>query len=342
MSILVTGGCGFIGANFALALLAKNTQHVICLDKLTYAANDHALELLFEHENFSFHEIDIADQSAVAEIVMNAKPDYIINFAAESHVDNSIEKPDVCFKTNLSGVLSLLKAATMLFDTLDDQEQSRFRFHQISTDEVFGDLELDAPASNLDSDFNPSSPYSASKAAAELLVKAWSRTYGLPYIISNCTNNYGKFQHEEKLIPKVILNALAGEQIPIFNKGKEIRDWIHVDDHVAGLLSLLEQRPRNKAYFFGGNNQTQNIDLVSLILNCLSKELGVNSNQLTDLVEFVADRPGHDRRYDLDYSVSTRDLGWMPKIELEAGVYRTVKQYLSTTKRRAHVANPIK
>ncbi len=315
MTILITGGAGFIGSNFIYYILQKYSHYrVVCLDKLTYAGNLSTLEKALENSNFRFVQADICDKAAVEKVFDEERPDYVINFAAESHVDRSIENPDVFLKTNVLGVQVLMDAC-LRYGVL--------RFHQISTDEVYGDLPLDKPDLRFteDSPLSPSSPYSASKAAADLLVLAYFKTYGLSVSISRSSNNFGPYQFPEKLIPLIIINALYDKPLPVYGDGKNVRDWIYVTDHCKAIDSIVYSGKSGEIYNVGANNEISNINLVRLIC----KEL----NKPESLISYVEDRKGHDRRYAVDSSKLKKELGWEAETDFLSGFKSTVDWYLN-------------
>ena len=314
MKILVTGGAGFIGSNFIFYERKKHPEHkIICLDKLTYAGNLATLKSVMDQPNFKFVRGDIADREAVFALFEAEKPDVVVNFAAESHVDRSIEDPGIFLKTNVLGTQVLLDACRQFGVT---------RCHQVSTDEVYGDLPLD----RLDLFFteetplHTSSPYSASKASADLLCNAYQRTYGLPITISRCSNNYGPYQFPEKLIPLMIANALADKPLPVYGEGLNVRDWLYVEDHCAAIDLILEKGKVGQVYNIGGHNEMKNIDIVKLICKALGKP--------ESLITHVTDRKGHDMRYAIDPSFIHRELGWLPETKFEDGIQKTIKWYL--------------
>ena len=329
--ILLTGGCGFIGSAFIHRVLKDplfKNFNLINIDSLTYAA-DIKNTSEFENSNRYYHyNVDICDNEAVSKIILETQPDTIINFAAESHVDNSIEKPDIFLKTNIVGLSSLLKATSLYFNNLSEKKKKDFLFIHISTDEVFGDLNDNQSASIENDIYNPSSPYSASKAGSDLLLMAWHRTYGLPCVLTNCSNNYGPRQNTEKLIPKTIYNALNQIKIPIYGDGRNVRDWIFVDDHIDCILKIIEKKPKQfERYNIGGENQISNISLVHKILDRIK-----NKTQLAEiegLIEFVDDRPGHDFRYEIDITKAKNHLGWKPKTIFNEGLDLTIDWYIN-------------
>jgi len=326
---IVTGGSGFIGTNFIRFMLVNGfAERIINLDKLTYAGNPQNLLEYDNDKRYAFAQGDICDQELVQELFILHKPDVVVNFAAESHVDRSIDGPGDFVKTNISGTYVLLQEALRYYRSLNNQQQSRFRFHHISTDEVFGSLEEDGFFTE-ETSYDPSSPYSASKAASDHLVRAWQRTYGLPVIISNCSNNYGPYQFPEKLIPLIILNCLSEKTLPVYGKGENIRDWLYVDDHCAAINNIIEQGNIGETYNVGGNNEIKNIDIVKTICNLLDNTRpSENLKSYQELITFVKDRPGHDFRYAIDSSKLQNKLGWTPKETFEMGIRKTIDWYL--------------
>ena len=314
MNIIVTGGAGFIGSNFVYYMLKKRPKDkIICYDALTYAGNYETLIPALENPNFRFVKGDITDREQVAKLFRGEKPDIVVNFAAESHVDRSIVNPDVFLMTNVIGTSVLLEAC---------REFGISRYHQVSTDEVYGDLPLDRPDLFFTeaTPLHTSSPYSASKASADLLVLAYHRTYGLPVTISRCSNNYGPYHFPEKLIPLMIVKALAGEKLPVYGDGKNVRDWLYVEDHCAAINLVLESGRVGEVYNIGGHNERANIDVVETILKALGKG--------ADLIDFVPDRLGHDRRYAIDPTKISRELGWLPETRFDEGIAKTIQWYL--------------
>ena len=312
--ILVTGGAGFIGSNFIYMLLDERPEHkIICADALTYAANIHTLNDAMNHPNFKFYKEDIRNREGIFKIFEDERPDIVVNFAAESHVDRSIENPSIFLETNILGTQVLMDAA---------RKYGVERFHQVGTDEVYGDLPLDRPDLFFteDTPIHTSSPYSTSKASADLLALAYHRTYGLPVTISRCSNNYGPYQFPEKLIPLMINNALKDEKLPVYGEGLNVRDWLYVKDHCYGILAVLEKGKVGEVYNLGGHNEKANIDIVKIIL----KELGKPES----LITYVADRKGHDLRYAIDPAKANRELNWNPTTKFEDGIKLTIKWYL--------------
>ncbi len=338
-TLLVTGGAGFIGCNFTARALADEgapERRVVVLDKLTYAGNLRNLEAVADDPRYEFVQGDIAERSAVRDVFARHRPTAVINFAAESHVDRSIDSPEDFVRTNVVGTFELLEAARSGIAGRSAAEQARFRFIQVSTDEVFGSLGAEGVFRE-NTPYDPSSPYSASKAAADHLVRSYHRTYDLPAIVTNCSNNYGPYQFPEKLIPVMILNALDGEALPIYGEGANVRDWLHVEDHCAGLLQVLERGRPGASYNLGGEAERTNVEVVEAICSALEAEVPARRNpalrargvdRYRDLVTFVADRPGHDLRYAIDPGRAKRELGWAPEHDFESGLRATVRWYL--------------
>lgn len=314
MTLLVTGGAGFIGSNFIFYWLKHHPEdRVVCLDKLTYAGNLATLVPVMDHPNFRFVRGDICDRAAVKRLFEEEQPQAVINFAAESHVDRSIQAPEVFLQTNVLGTQVLLDACCA---------HGGVRFHQVSTDEVYGDLPLDRPdlLFTEESPLRPSSPYSASKAGSDLLALAYFRTYGLPVTVSRCSNNYGPYQFPEKLIPRMIVRALAGKTLPVYGKGENVRDWLHVDDHCTALDAILQRGVAGEVYNIGGRSERTNLEIVGLIC----RRLGVPPEQ----VVHVADRKGHDKRYAIDSGKLSSQLGWQPQVSFDQGMDETINWYL--------------
>jgi len=334
MNILVTGGAGFIGSAVVRFLIEDTTHQVLNLDKLTYAGNLQSLAAISEHPRYQFVQQDICDQAAVLAIIQQFQPQIIMHLAAESHVDRSIDGPGEFIQTNVMGTFSLLQAARQYYQSLDSAAQAQFRFHHISTDEVFGDLHGTSELFTEHTPYAPSSPYSASKAASDHLVRAWHRTYGLPVVLSNCSNNYGPYHFPEKLIPLMILNALAGKALPVYGDGKQVRDWLYVEDHARALYRVATQGQLGESYNIGGHNEKQNIEVVQTICSLL-EELAPNKPagvvQYRDLITYVTDRPGHDVRYAIDASKISRELDWQPAETFESGLRKTVLWYLNNS-----------
>ena len=325
MKIIVTGGAGFIGGNFVHYMLNKyNDYKIICLDALTYAGNMETLEPVKNNPNFKFYKADIADRDAVYEIFEKEKPDIIVNFAAESHVDRSIDNPGIFLQTNVIGTGVLMDACRKYGIT---------RYHQVSTDEVYGDLPLDRPDLFFTetTPLHTSSPYSASKASADLLVQAYHRTFKLPVTISRCSNNYGPYHFPEKLIPLMIANALADKELPVYGKGENVRDWLYVEDHCSAIDLIIHKGRVGEVYNIGGHNEKTNLEVVKIIL----KELGKSE----DLIRYVTDRPGHDMRYAIDPTKIHNELGWLPETKFEDGIKKTIKWYLDNKEWWQHIIN---
>lgn len=328
--ILITGGAGFIGSNFVLNWFAdSHPESIINLDKLTYAGNLGNLKKLEGEVNHNFIRGDIADKKLVAELLSKYRPRAIINFAAESHVDRSIHGPAEFIHTNIVGTFNLLECARDYWANLQSTERELFRFHHVSTDEVYGSLSTSDPAFSESNPYEPNSPYSASKAASDHLVRAWFHTYGLPVITTNCSNNYGPYHFPEKLIPLVILNALNGKPLPIYGDGQQIRDWLFVGDHCAAIREVLAKGKLGETYNIGGWNEKTNIDVVKTICSILD-ELRPRSNgrSYAEQITFVQDRPGHDRRYAIDASKIENELGWRPAETFDSGIRKTIQWYL--------------
>ncbi|KJS28176.1 MAG: dTDP-glucose 4,6-dehydratase [Hyphomonadaceae bacterium BRH_c29] len=324
---IVTGGAGFIGSAVCFQLLVEEDAEVIAVDKMTYAANPATLDLLGKHQGFRHVRADIRDAAAMDELVSREQPDAIFHLAAESHVDRSIDGAGEFVMTNVVGTFVMLQAARRLYDQLDAEAADRFRFLHISTDEVFGSLG-EADHFSEETGYNPSSPYSASKAGSDHLVRAWYRTYGLPTIVSNCSNNYGPRQFPEKLIPLMILKALAGEALPVYGTGQNVRDWLHVDDHARALRLMVDKSEPGEVYCLGGDCERTNLEIVEAICNILDRKRPKDAPHKR-LIEFVQDRPGHDFRYAVDAGKITRELGWTRRNGFEAGLEATVDWYLA-------------
>jgi dTDP-glucose 4,6-dehydratase len=326
---IVTGGSGFIGSNFIRFMLNEGyAEKIINLDKLTYAGNPKNLSDFQQDERYVFVQGDICNQDLVKELFLIHRPNVIVNFAAESHVDRSIDGPGDFIKTNISGTFTLLQESLRYFQTLENENQELFRFHHVSTDEVFGSLN-DNGFFTEETPYDPSSPYSASKAASDHLVRAWQRTFGLPIIISNCSNNYGPYQFPEKLIPLMILNCLAEESLPVYGTGENVRDWLYVDDHCEAIHTIIENGKIGETYNVGGNNEIMNIDIVKTICNILDEiKPSTHLKSYMELITFVTDRPGHDFRYAIDSSKLKNELNWQPKETFESGIKKTINWYL--------------
>lgn len=330
MKILVTGGAGFIGSAVIRHIIKNTDSQVLNVDKLTYAGN---LESLIDIENdskYNFKQIDICDSIAIEQAFNDFQPDLIMHLAAESHVDRSIDGPAEFINTNIVGTYTLLEASRKYWQELDDDKKTAFRFHHISTDEVYGDLEGTTDLFTETTPYAPSSPYSASKASSDHLVRAWHRTYGLPIIVTNCSNNYGPYHFPEKLIPLIILNALDGKDLPIYGKGDQIRDWLYVEDHAKALYKVVTEGAIGETYNIGGHNEKQNIDVVKTICQILDQlNPQANGQPYESLITFVKDRPGHDLRYAIDATKIKNDLGWTPEETFDSGIRKTVEWYLN-------------
>jgi dTDP-glucose 4,6-dehydratase len=325
VKILVTGGAGFIGSAVARRAVAENVA-VVNVDSLTYAANLENVAAVADHPLYAFERADIRDAQAMTRVLETHRPDAVMHLAAESHVDRSIDGPADFVQTNIVGTYTLLEAARAYWRTLDPVAREGFRFHHVSTDEVYGTLGETGLFSE-DTAYAPNSPYSASKAGSDHLVRAWGETYGLPVLVTNCSNNYGPFQFPEKLIPVVVLNALAGRPIPVYGRGENVRDWLYVEDHADALLTTLRRGRLGETYNIGGRNEARNIDIVRTICAALDA-LRPQGAPHERLISFVTDRPGHDFRYAIDASKIERELGWTPSVTLEEGLRRTVAWYL--------------
>lgn len=340
MRILVTGGAGFIGSALIRHLIETTAHEVLNLDKLTYAGNLESLSSIATNTRYEFVQADIADRATVDAVLERFAPHAIMHLAAESHVDRSIDGPAAFIETNIVGTYSLLEAARAYWAKLPAAEREAFRFHHVSTDEVYGDLHGVDDLFTETTPYAPSSPYSASKAASDHLVRAWHRTYGLPVLLSNCSNNYGPFQFPEKLIPLTILNALAGKPLPVYGNGLQVRDWLFVEDHAHALLQVLCAGQVGETYNIGGHNEQKNIDVVRSIcalLEELAPDHPAGVNHYADLISFVQDRPGHDQRYAIDASKIQRELGWTPAETFQSGLRKTVQWYLDNPQWYQHV-----
>lgn len=340
MRILVTGGAGFIGSALIRHLIETTAHDVLNLDKLTYAGNLESLSSIATNTRYEFVQADIADRATVDAVLERFAPHAIMHLAAESHVDRSIDGPAAFIETNIVGTYSLLEAARAYWAKLPAAEREAFRFHHVSTDEVYGDLHGVDDLFTETTPYAPSSPYSASKAASDHLVRAWHRTYGLPVLLSNCSNNYGPFQFPEKLIPLTILNALAGKPLPVYGNGLQVRDWLFVEDHARALLQVLCAGQVGETYNIGGHNEQKNIDVVRSIcalLEELAPDHPAGVNHYADLISFVQDRPGHDQRYAIDAGKIQRELGWTPAETFQSGLRKTVQWYLDNPQWCQHV-----
>ena len=323
MKLLITGGCGFIGSSVC-RIAVERGYNVVNIDVMTYAANSANVSMLEGSRHYAFDKIDIRDTEAVNAVFETHKPEAVMHLAAESHVDRSIDGPQAFIETNVLGTFNLLQAARQRHKKVGEA----FRFHHVSTDEVYGDLNFNDPAFTEDNPYDPSSPYSASKAASDHLVRAWQRTFGLPVVLTNCSNNYGPYQFPEKLIPIVILKALHKDDIPVYGTGENVRDWLYVDDHTDALLTVLEKGVVGRTYNIGGNNERTNIDLVRTICGLMDTHPDVEGENHANLITFVTDRPGHDRRYAINAKRIRAELGWEPTVKLNEGFAQTINWYL--------------
>lgn len=345
MKILVTGGAGFIGSAVIRHIIRRTDDSVVNLDKLTYAGNLESLAEISESSRYAFEQVDICDRTELDRVFREHKPDVVMHLAAESHVDRSIDGPAVFIATNIVGTYTLLEAARNYWHGLDDVRKTAFRFHHISTDEVYGDLEGPLDLFTETTPYAPSSPYSASKASSDHLVRAWQRTYGLPTLITNCSNNYGPYHFPEKLIPLMILNALEGRALPVYGKGNQVRDWLYVEDHACALYRVVTEGDVGETYNIGGHNEKQNIEVVRVICDLLDELRPLSSSEggalnemqakgllgqsYRELITHVQDRPGHDLRYAIDASKIQRELCWTPEETFESGIRKTVEWYLN-------------
>ncbi|WP_296802327.1 dTDP-glucose 4,6-dehydratase [Thiolapillus sp.] len=329
-TLLITGGAGFIGSALIRHLIENTGYRVVNLDKLTYAGNLESLEPVSGDERYVFEKVDICDGAEVRRVFREHQPSAIMHLAAESHVDRSIDGPAGFIETNVTGTTVLLEAARAYWNDLAEGEKQQFRFHHISTDEVYGSLGPEGMFTE-SSPYQPNSPYSASKASSDHMVRAWHETYGLPVLITNCSNNYGPYQFPEKLVPLIILNALAGKSLPIYGRGDQIRDWLYVDDHARALLRVLEQGRIGETYNIGGHNEKTNLEVVKTLCGILDEKRPEHPQGISryeELITHVADRPGHDQRYAIDADKIERELGWVPEETFETGMVKTVDWYL--------------
>ncbi|MGO1062250.1 dTDP-glucose 4,6-dehydratase [Acinetobacter lwoffii] len=330
MKILVTGGAGFIGSAVIRHIIQHTNNQVFNIDKLTYAGNLESLKGIDQHPNYQFKQIDICNTEQITAAIDAFQPNAIMHLAAESHVDRSIDGPAAFIQTNIVGTYTLLEAARKYWMELDAEAQQNFRFHHISTDEVYGDLEGTTDLFTETTSYAPSSPYSASKASSDHLVRAWHRTYGLPVIVTNCSNNYGPYHFPEKLIPLVILNALNAKPLPVYGNGQQIRDWLFVEDHARALYKVVTEGVVGETYNIGGHNEKQNIEVVKTICKILDElKPQVNGQAYESLITFVKDRPGHDLRYAIDATKIQKELDWTPTETFETGIRKTVQWYLN-------------
>ena len=330
--ILVTGGAGFIGSAVVRHIIAQTSDSVVVVDKLTYAGNLASLAPVAQSDRYAFERADIGDRAAMDRILAQYQPDAIMHLAAESHVDRSIDGPAAFIQTNIVGTYTLLEAARAYWITLPATRRAAFRFHHTSTDEVYGDLQGPQDLFREDTPYAPSSPYSASKASSDHLVRAWLRTYGLPVLVTNCSNNYGPYHFPEKLIPLTIINALAGKPLPVYGNGLQVRDWLYVEDHARALYRVVTAGKVGETYNIGGHNERRNIDVVTTLCALLQEmvpQTPAGVARYADLITYVTDRPGHDLRYAIDASKIERELGWRPEETFESGIRKTVAWYLA-------------
>lgn len=339
--ILITGGAGFIGSAVVRHIIENTNDSVVNVDKLTYAGNVESVTLASESKRYHFVQADICDAVAMAAIFVKYQPTSVMHLAAESHVDRSIDGPSDFMHTNIIGTFTLLEAARSYWSKLSEDKKIAFRFHHISTDEVYGDLEGTDDLFTEDTPYEPSSPYSASKASSDHLVRAWNRTYGLPVIVTNCSNNYGPYHFPEKLIPHVILNALDAKPLPIYGDGSQIRDWLYVEDHARALYKVVTEGVVGETYNIGGHNEKKNIEVVETLCSILDELKPISGNpaftspsfsSYNELITFVKDRPGHDVRYAIDATKIDKELGWIPEESFETGIRKTVEWYLNNEK----------
>lgn len=337
--ILITGGAGFIGSAVVRHIINNTNDSVVNVDNLTYAGNLESIDEVSDSERYNFVHADICDAQVMADVFKEYQPDLVMHLAAESHVDRSIDGPADFMQTNIMGTFTLLEAARSYWSKLSEDKKLAFRFHHISTDEVYGDLEGTDDLFTEETSYEPSSPYSASKASSDHLVRAWQRTYGLPVIVTNCSNNYGPYHFPEKLIPHVILNALCAKSLPVYGDGSQIRDWLYVEDHARALYKVVTEGKVGETYNIGGHNEKKNIEVVEILCSILDELRPIINNpafadvpsitQYKDLITFVTDRPGHDARYAIDASKIERELGWIPSESFDTGIRKTIVWYLN-------------
>jgi dTDP-glucose 4,6-dehydratase len=344
--ILITGGAGFIGSAVVRHVIENTNDSVVNVDSLTYAGNVESVATISASDRYHFVQADICDAKAMGNVFAKYQPDAVMHLAAESHVDRSIDGPANFMQTNIIGTFTLLEAARSYWLKLSDDKKSAFRFHHISTDEVYGDLEGTDDLFTEETSYEPSSPYSASKASSDHLVRAWNRTYGLPVIVTNCSNNYGPYHFPEKLIPHIILNALSAKSLPIYGDGSQIRDWLYVEDHARALYKVVTEGEVGETYNIGGHNEKKNIEVVETLCALLDELVPASANSVTqhlksykELITFVTDRPGHDVRYAIDAGKIERELGWVPIESFETGIRKTVEWYLKNENWWSRVLN---
>ena len=333
-TILVTGGAGFIGSAVVRYLIESSDSNIVVVDKLTYAGNLQSLAGVADNERYNFEQVDICDAAELARVFSQHRPKWVMHLAAESHVDRSIDGPGEFIQTNVIGTYQLLEASKTYFLSLSTADKENFKFHHISTDEVYGDLEGTTDLFTENTSYSPSSPYSASKASSDHLVRAWYRTFGLPVVITNCSNNYGPYHFPEKLIPLVILNALEGKALPIYGDGMQIRDWLYVEDHAKALVKVVSEGAIGETYNIGGHNEKANIEVVKTICSILDELVPsklTHVEKYAELITYVKDRAGHDVRYAIDASKIEKELGWIPQESFETGIRKTVQWYLANT-----------
>jgi dTDP-glucose 4,6-dehydratase len=331
-TILVTGGAGFIGSALIRHIIKRTEHSVVNIDKLSYSGNLQSLESIKENNNYIFEQVDICDENELLRVFKKNQPDIVMHLAAESHVDRSIDGPGDFIQTNIVGTFTLLEQSKDYWQSLEGNKKQNFRFLYVSTDEVYGDLAGTKSFFTEKSNYRPSSPYSASKASSDHLVRAWYRTYGLPVLITHCSNNYGPYQFPEKLIPHIILNALVGKNLPVYGDGKQIRDWLYVDDHIFALMNIMLNSKVGETYNIGGNNEIQNIEVVKKVCSILDELIPNKLNGMSsfsELITYVKDRPGHDVRYAINANKVNKDLGWEPQENFESGIRKTVEWYLN-------------
>ncbi len=332
MSIIVTGGAGFIGSNFILDWFDNKSEEIINIDSLTYSGNIKNLEHIKNNKNLIFIKGDICNQELIKKTFDDFKPRAVINFAAESHVDRSISSPENFIKTNILGVYNLLEVSKEYWKNLSSDKKNHFKFYHISTDEVYGELQINDPSFKEENPYAPNSPYSASKASSDHLVRAWNQTYGLPTLISNCSNNFGPYQYPEKLIPLCIVNSLQNKNIPVYGDGKQVRDWLYVKDHCSAIRAILDKGSSGETYNIGGSNEKTNLEVVYSICDILDNlKPNLKGNSYRELITYVKDRPGHDKRYAINSEKISQEIGWTPKENFESGISKTVYWYLENT-----------